>query len=193
MSRPRRLVLPGIPHHVTHRGTRRERIFFTADDHLLYLRLLRRGCRRTGTRIWAWCLMPNHVHLVLVPEREDGLRAMLAPAHRLYAQEINRRQGWSGHLWDGPFRSVPMDEVHLHVCLRYVELNPVRARLAARAEAWRWSSARCHLGLEDDGLTELEPARERIDDWRALLDAGLTEDERESIRAAERIGRFVPR
>ena len=193
MSRPPRLVLPGLPHHVTHRGTRRERIVFTDDDHDFSLRLLRRGCRRTGPRVWAWCLMPNHVHLVLVPAREDGLRSALGPAHRLYAQEINRRQSWSGHLWDGRFCSVPMDEPHLHVCLRYVELNPVRARLAGRAEEWRWSSARAHLGLEDDGLTELAPARERIADWGALLDTGLTEDEREAIRSAERTGRLARR
>lgn len=190
MPRGARLVLPGIAHHVTARGTRREMTFFGPEDYALYLRLLRRGCRKSGTAAWAWCLMPNHVHLILVPEREEGLRAALAPAHRLYSVEINRREGWTGHLWEGRFASCPMDEVHLYVCLRYVELNPVRAGLVSRAEHWPWSSARAHLGLVDDGLTDPAPARERVPDWRALLEAGLTEDELETVRAAERNGRF---
>ncbi len=190
MSRAARQVYPDIPHHVTARGARRAPTFFGPDDYIFYLRLLRRGCRKSSTSVWAWCLMPNHLHLILAPSQPDGLRAALAPVQRLYAVEINRRQLWAGHFWQGRFASSPMDEPHLHVCLRYVELNPVRAGLVARAEDWPWSSARAHLGLGDDGLTDLEPARERIADWRALLDAGLDEDEREAIRDAERIGRF---
>ena len=190
MSRPARLILPGMPHHVTQRGTRRQPTFFSDDDYVLYLSLLRHACRKNGTTVWAWCLMPNHVHLVLVPAHEDGLRATLAPAHTRYAAEINRREGWCGHLWQSRFASFPMDEAHLHACLRYVELNPVRARLVARPEAWPWSSARAHLGLVDDGLTDLAPMRARIDDWRAFLEAGLDEPDRDAIRTAERSGRL---
>jgi putative transposase len=190
MPRAARLVLPGIPHHVTQRGNRRERVFFSDDDYAFYLSLLRYGCRKSGTAVWAWCLMPNHVHLILVPADEDGLRAALAPAHTRYAMEINRREGWRGHLWQDRFASFPMDEAHLHVCLAYVELNPVRARLVDRPEAWRWSSARAHLGLAGDGLTDVAATRGRIDDWRAFLDAGLDDDDREAIRTAERTGRL---
>ena len=190
MSRAARQVYPDLPHHVTARGARREPTFFGPDDYRLYLRLLRRGCRKSGTAVWAWCLMPNHFHLILAPSQQAGLRLALAPAQRLYAVEINRRQGWTGHFWQGPFSSSPMDEAHLYACLRYVELNPVRAGLVARPEEWSWSSARAHLGFGDDGLTDLAPARERIPDWRAFLDAGLGEDEREAIRDAERRGRF---
>ncbi|MEA3000835.1 MAG: REP-associated tyrosine transposase [Sphingomonadales bacterium] len=117
--------------------------------------------------------MPNHVHLLLVPERPGGLAAAIGRVHRRYALEMNRRRGWHGAFWQGRFGSVPLDEPHLHVCFRYVELNPVRARLADRPEAWRWSSARAHLGLAPDPLTDLAPARERIHDWRAFLDSGL--------------------
>jgi len=190
MPRAARLVLPGIPHHVTQRGNRKERVFFGDDDYSSYLSLLRHGCRKSGTAVWAWCLMPNHVHLILVPAGEDGLRSALAPAHTRYAMEINRREGWRGHLWQDRFASFPMDEAHLHVCLAYVELNPVRAGLAGRPEAWRWSSARAHLGLASDDLTDLAATRGRIDDWRAFLDAGLRDEDREAIRTAERTGRL---
>jgi putative transposase len=190
MPRAARLVLPGIPHHVTQRGNRKERVFFSESDYASYLSLLRHGCRKAGTEVWAWCLMPNHVHLILVPAREDGLRSALAPAHTRYAMEINRREGWRGHLWQDRFASFPMDEAHLHVCLAYVELNPVRARLADRPEAWRWSSARAHLGLAGDGLTDVAATRGRIEDWRAFLDSGLDDEDRDSIRTAERTGRL---
>ncbi len=190
MSRAARLVLPDIPHHVTQRGNDRQTAFFGDSDYALYLSLLRYACRKSGTAVWAWCLMPNHVHLILVPSDEDGLRRALAPTHARYASEIHRREGGCGHFWQGRFRSVPMDEAHLHACLRYVELNPVRAGLAARPEDWRWSSARGHLGLARDGLVDPEPMRERIDDWRSFLDAGLDEEERETIRLAERTGRL---
>jgi putative transposase len=83
-----------------------------------------------------------------------------------------------------------MEEAHLHACLRYVELNPVRARLAERPEDWPWSSARAHLGLAGDGLTNLGALRGRVDDWRALLASGLGDEEREAIRRGERSGRL---
>ena len=190
MARPARLVLPGIPHHVTARGARREPTFYSDDDYAYYLALLGRGCAKAGTAIWAWCLMPNHVHLLLVPSTPSGLADALGRAHRRYALEINRRQGWSGAFWQGRFGSVPLDERRLYVCFRYVELNPVRARLCGGPEGWRWSSARAHLGLAADPLTDLVPARERIDDWRAFLDEGLDPEDHAALRAAERSGRL---
>src|SRR4051794_14151942 len=98
MPRPARLVLPGLPHHITQRGNSRTRTFFGADDYRRYLDLLRASCRKTRTSVWAWCLMPNHVHLILAPADEDGLRATLAPVHTRYAGEINRREDRCGHL-----------------------------------------------------------------------------------------------
>ena len=134
--------------------------------------------------------MPNHVHLVLVPRDGDGLRAALAPLYRRYTWEINQREGWRGHLWQSRFASFPMDEAHVQACLRYVELNPVRAGLVVRPEGWRWSSARAHLGLAGDGLTEEGPARARVDNWRAFLSAGLDEAALAAIRLGERTGRL---
>lgn len=188
MPRLPRLVVPGIPHHVTQRGNRRQPTFFGEGDYALYLDLLRRWAGKAGTRIWAWCLMPNHVHLILVPAHEDGLRATLGEAHRRYTRHVNQREGWRGHLWQSRFASFPMDEAWLIACARYVELNPVRAGLAERPEGWRWSSARAHLGLADDRLTDKAPLLERVGDWSGLLQGGLEADAREAIRARERTG-----
>lgn len=101
---------------------------------------------------------------------------------------MNLREDWRGHLWQSRFSSFPMDEAHLMACVRYVELNPVRAGLVARPEQWRWSSARAHLGLAADKVTDLAPMRARVADWRELLESGLDESERELIRAGERSG-----
>ena len=191
MPRAPRLVLPGIPHHVTQRGNRRQPTFFAEADYLRYLALLRHWCTQVETQVWAWCLMPNHVHLILLPSRPDGLAAVLGPVHRRYTWEVNQREGWRGFLWQGRFASFPLDEAHLHACLRYVELNPVRARLVDRPEAWRWCSARAHLGLAADPLLEAAPARARIDDWRAFLDAGLDPADHNALQAAERSGRLL--
>jgi putative transposase len=188
MPRYARLVVPHLPHHVTQRGNRRQPTFFSEADRALYLRLLRLGCAKAGTRVWAWCLMPNHVHLILVPAAEDGLRVAVAEAHRRYTRHVNEREGWKGHLWQSRFASFPMDEDWLIACARYVELNPVRAGLVERPESWRWSSASAHLGLGWDGITEVEPLIERVPDWRSLLDGGLAKDRHDAIRARERTG-----
>ena len=136
MARLPRLVLPGIPHHVTERGNRRERTFFEDGDYALYLDLLADGAQRAGVAIWSYCLMPNHVHIVAVPSDEDGLRRAFRYVHRHYTGYINARLRVTGHLWQGRFSSVAMDEAHFVTALRYVALNPVRARLVARAEDW---------------------------------------------------------
>jgi len=188
MPRTARLVVPGIPHHVTQRGNRRQPVFFSDEDYRLYLRLLKVAVDKAGTRVWAWCLMPNHVHLILVPQTEDGLRASLAEVHRRYTAHVNQREGWRGHLWQSRFASFPMDEEWLLAAARYVELNPVRAGLVQRPEQWDWSSARTHLGLHRDGLTEAEPLLERVSDWATLLESGLEEPRLEELRARERTG-----
>ena len=130
---------------MTQRGARRQPTFFSDQDYGAHLRHVHEGCRDARVAIRACCLMPNPVHLILVPGDEGGLRAALADAHRRSSREVNLREGWRGDLWQGRFASVAMDEAHLLACARYVELNPVRAGLAERAEPWPWSSARAHL------------------------------------------------
>jgi putative transposase len=189
MPRTARIVVPHVPHHVTQRGNRKMPTFLSDADYALYRTLLAEYCAKAGTQIWAWCLMPNHVHLVLVPSHEDGLRAALGETHRRYTSHVNKREGWSGHLWQSRFASFPMDEAYAQNAMRYVELNPVRAKLAKRAEDWRWSSATAHLTGKPDGVTDLAAGAARIDDWRAFLDAGLTEEAYLALRESERSGR----
>jgi putative transposase len=189
MARLARVVAAGLPHHVTQRGNRRQQVFFDDDDYEVYRTLLAEGCRAAGVAVWAYCLMPNHVHLILVPSDADGLRAALGEAHRRYTRHVNLREGWRGYLWQGRFASFPMDEAHLLACARYVELNPLRAKLVDRARDWRWSSARAHLAGRDDGLVRVRPLLDLAPDWAKFLRAGLGDEDREAIRACERTGR----
>jgi putative transposase len=189
MARLARVVAAGLPHHVTQRGNRRQPVFFGDDDYETYRTLLAEGCRAAGVAIWAYCLMPNHVHLILVPRDADGLRAALGEAHRRYTRHVNFREGWRGYLWQGRFASFPMDEPHLLACARYVELNPVRAKLARRARDWRWSSARAHVKGQDDGLVTVRPLLELAPDWPAFLAEGLNAPEHAAIQSSERTGR----
>jgi putative transposase len=189
MARLARLVVPGLPHHVTQRGNGRARTFFDDDDYALYRDLLAEHCRAAAVEVWAWCLMSNHVHLILVPGDEDGLRRALARTHRRYAGLIQARRKRTGHFWQGRFGSVVMDEAHLAAAVRYVSLNPVRARLVGRAQEWRWSSVRAHLYGRDDGLTTRGPVIERFSPFRDFLDELPDARAMERLRAAESIGR----
>ena len=189
MARLARLVVPFLPHHVTQRGNGRVRTFFAEADYALYRDLLAASCRAAGVEVWAWVLMPNHVHLILVPADEDGLRRALAPVHRRYAGNVHARMRRTGHFWQGRFGAVAMDEEHLGAALRYVALNPVRARLVKRAADWRWSSVHAHLAAQEDGITALAPVLERYPSFAELIDAGPDPVADERLRRAETIGR----
>ncbi len=148
-------------------------------------------CRRCGVALWAYCLMPNHVHLVAVPESEDGLRHAIGEAHRRYTLRVNSREGWTGHLWQGRFASVVLEEAHLLAAVRYVERNPVRAGLVATAEEWPWSSARGHLSGREDPLVEVASMREWIGNWAEYLAGQEDEALAEALRRHERTGRVL--
>lgn len=190
MARKSRVVVPGYPHHVTQRGNRRQKTFFCDDDYQFYIKLLSEFTKRHDTGIWAYCLMPNHVHLVMVPCKEDGLRAVLAEVHRRYTRRINFREGWRGHLWQERFHSFVMDEKHLLTAVRYVELNPVVARLCQCPVEWRWSSANAHFSGEDDSLVSVAPMLERVNDWAAYLSVDqLNKETVRAIRKHSKTGR----
>jgi len=182
-------VVPGIPHLITQRGNRRQETFFFEADYEEYLTLMAEWCIRCRVQIWSYCLMPNHVHLIAVPESEDGLRRGIGEAHRRYTRYVNARQGWTGHLWQGRFASFPMDERYLLATARYIALNPVRAGLCERPEEYRWSSTRAFLAGEDDILVKVGPLTALVGNWREFLAAGMDDDEIEAIRRHERTGR----
>ena len=189
MARLARVVVPGVAHHVTQRGNRRLETFFSDDDYEAYRALLAEFSAAAGVAVWAYCLMPNHVHLILVPGDQDGLRRALGEAHRRYTRRVNFREGWRGHLWQERFHSFAMDETWLLAAARYVELNPVRARLVKRARDWPWSSARAHLAGSDDELAQAAPLLALAPDWRGYLAEGLEEPELEALRRHARTGR----
>lgn len=192
MARLPRMVLPGIPHHATQRGNRRERTFFEDGDYALYCDLLAQAAERNGVEIWSYCLMPNHVHIIAVPRDEDGLGRTFRHVHRHYTGFINARMRQTGHLWQGRFSSVAMDEAHLRSALRYVALNPVRARLVVRAQDWRWSSVRAHLAGTDDHVVKVVPALERVGDFATFLGEDFDEAVTyAALRKAETLGRPI--
>ncbi len=188
MARLARVIVPGIPHHVTERGNRRQLTFFCDDDYLEDVTLMAEWCARDHVEVWAWCLMPNHSHLLAVPESEEALRHAIGEAHRRYTTRVNQRERWQGHLWQGRFFSFPMDARHTLAAARYIELNPVRAGLVARAADYRWSSARAHLSGRDDALVRVAPLLERVPDWRRFL-REPTEDELKAFRLHSTTGR----
>ena len=185
MARIARVVVPSLPHHGTQRGNRREPVFFGAGDYQLYRQLIGAAGRRGDL---AYCLMPNHVHLIVTPTNHDGLRATFAEAHRRYTGAINARFQW-GRLFQGRFGAVVMDEPHLLAATRYIALNPVAAGLMSRAEVWPWSSARAHLAGEDDELATVAPLRALIPDFAALLTAPADPATTARIEGVPAIGR----
>ncbi len=176
MPRLARTVCARVPHHITQRGNRREEVFFTDDDRHAYLAWLKDYAEKYEVHILAYCLMTNHIHLIAVPASEDGLEKVLKPLHMRYAQRVNRTRGWKGHLWQGRYFSSALDEDYLWAAVRYVERNPVRARLVRKAENYRWSSASAHCGIKPDPVLTRKPFWQRqfesIGDWAAWLAEG---------------------
>ena len=187
------MVAVGAPHHVTQRGNNRQRIFFSDSDRQVYLAFLAERCRKFGLTLLGYCLMPNHIHLVAVPERADSLARALGRAHYDYAAYFNHRRRHSGHVWQNRFYSTPLGRDHLGTALRYVDLNPVRGGQVQRAADYRWSSARAHLeGSDPSGLLDMETWKQicPCGDWaQALAWSNADEQLAERLRQATRTGR----
>jgi putative transposase len=186
MPRLARTVCARVPHHITQRGNRREAVFFADDDYRAYLAWLKDYAEKHEVEILAYCLMTNHIHLIAVPASEDGLEKLLKPLHMRYAQRVNRTRGWKGHLWQGRFFSSALDEDYLWAAVRYVERNPVRARMVRKAENYRRSSARAHCGPKPDPVLTRKPSWQRpfesIGDWSAWLAEGEEPQKLEVLR-----------
>jgi putative transposase len=156
MPRNARCVEAGLAYHVTQRGSNRQRVFYCASDYRMYLSLLREQLEHAEVRVLAYCLMTNHVHLVVVPERADSLAVLFRRVHGRYSQYLNTRRRRSGHLWQQRYYSCPLSASHLWIALRYVERNPCRASMMRTASDYQWSSARARLGLIVDKMKLLD-------------------------------------
>jgi putative transposase len=192
MGRIARVVAVGLPHHITQRGNNRSEVFFSPTDRIDYLQTLARTCLEFKLSIWAYCLMGNHVHIVAVPSEDYSLAQGIGRANLIYTQHVNRKYDRSGRLWQNRFFSSPVgDDRYLWAVCRYVETNPVRARLVERAWDYRWSSARHHVkNLPDPLIGEspwLDPAQ-RIE-YREYLKQAGSEAETERIRQTVQTGR----
>jgi putative transposase len=173
MARFARVVAIGTAHHVTQRGVDQQRVFFTDADRNIYLDCLTKYCAQARARVLAYCLMSNHVHLVMIPEEAQSLAVAMRRTHARYALYLNARRDRTGHLWQNRFYSTALDEEHLWAALRYVERNPVRANLTGRAEEYKWSSAAAHVGTDGTGSGmldwEFHTSAGGAERWRRLL------------------------
>jgi putative transposase len=190
MARLARVVVPGQPHHVTHRGNRRADVFVDDEDRLLYKNCVEECARKAKLEIWAYCLMSNHVHLLVVPQREDSLAKGVGLAHRRYAVALNKRHGWDGHLWANRYFSTPLDDAHLWAAVRYVERNPVRAAMVETASEYPWSSALAHTtGQADTLLWPERPFPGPVKGWSDFLRDDDDPEQLARIRRCTKTGR----
>jgi putative transposase len=193
MARIGRVVIPGVPHHVTQRGNGRQIVFDADTDRLVYLDLLRKYSEEYRLTLWAWCLMSNHIHLLAVPERPNSLDRALARTHSDYARYLNIKRRSCGHVWQARFYSCPVGADHIWTTMAYIEQNPARAGLVEHANEYHWSSALAHAtGSDNHGLIDLR--RWRLDytaeRWRLVLASTMNEEaEIERLRRATLRGR----
>ncbi|MFH1062109.1 MAG: transposase, partial [Candidatus Omnitrophota bacterium] len=177
------------PHHIIQRGNRRQKVFFLQEDYELYLRLLKFYSQKFHLKVVSYCLMPNHVHLIVIPQEKQSLAQAIGETHRNYTTIINKREKWTGYLWQGRFYSHVLDERYLIAAVRYILLNPVRASLAREARDYNWSSIKIHLGDKKSSLVEDSLLQEIITDWHNFLAKAEDEDAYQRIRKHARTGR----
>jgi putative transposase len=188
MARVGRIVIAGCPHHVTQRGSNRQDVFFVDDDRRAYLAILREQAQRFGVVVEGYCLMTNHVHLIVTPSA--SLDKAIGRTNFHYTQWVNRLHRRCGHLWQNRFFSCALDGEHYWAAMAYVERNPVRAKLVRQAWRWPWSSAAAHCGGSDgSGLLNLASWRRAVDgDWRERLSSAGDADV-DSLRLSTSRGR----
>lgn len=195
MPRSRRLEIPGLPHHVVQRGVDKRATFLDRQSYTAYLHWLRKYTAAHGVQVHAWCLMTNHVHLMLTPTGPGGLSRVMQNVNRAYVQQLNYRHDRVGHLWAGRFKAgVIADRAYFFCCMRYIEFNPVRAGLVAHPDHYRWSSWHANGGSERStivtehaeylALADTRAARQRR--YRALLLESHDEAAEDELRAATR-------
>jgi len=191
MPRQLRWVVPGLPLHVIQRGNNRTRCFLDDSDRFVYLALVKDALERHGVRLHAYCLMGNHVHLLVAPEARDGIRGFMHRIGQRYAYYFNRKHSRTGTLWEGRFRSCVVQSRHYVLeCHRYIELNPVRAGMVGDPLAYRWSSHAATAGFKADPMIDVHPEVLAIGfaAYRRLVAESLTKDLLTAIREATNSG-----
>src|SRR6266702_4333220 len=189
MPRMSRLIVPGLPHHVTQRGVSSMDIFPDDDARLAYLQFLSEEAGRSGVQFLSWCLMTNHVHFIAIPNDSSSLARAFGEAHRRYTRMRNFGEGVRGYLFQGRFGSCVLDEKHLVAAARYVERNPVKAGMVSHPRDYQWSSARFHLGIsETDMMVADRTMLGLVSDWENFLSSENEEDS-ERLRLSTRTGR----
>jgi putative transposase len=178
MGRRKREVQPGVAMHVWQRGNHQETVFHSEMDHRIFLRLLREHCEIYGVRIFAYCLMTNHYHLVVAGDRVNSVSLAIGQTNREYSYIRHRMMGTSGQLWEGRFGSSLLDEAHFWTAFCYVERNPMSAGMVEKPWDWAWSSARSHVGMAKESWLELSRWRARYDctTWRHALEIGIRDE-----------------
>jgi putative transposase len=192
MPRLARAIAVGCAHHITQCGNNHQDVFFADEDRQVYLQLLKEQADKYGLEVVGYCLMSNHVHLVAIPHEQESLAQAVGRTHFRYTQYINRLHKRSGHLWQGRFCSCALDGRHLWLAMRYVELNPVRARLCRKPWRYEWSSAAAHTDEKAESeLLNLKRWYRQIsaEAWRKELAGGLTDAELERLRLRTHTGR----
>lgn len=193
MPRIARVVVIGYPHHITQRGNYRQRIFSSDADRKKYLSFLKDESNHYGLIILAYCLMPNHVHFIGIPEREDSMGKVFKYAHMKYSQYYNKKMRTTGHLFQGRFFSCVMDERHTLACARYIERNPVRSKKVNKPYLWNWSSAKVHSGIDkydELGVNKLfDYVEENQKTWKSFIELQDDPHEIKQIREQTRKGR----
>jgi len=184
MPRAARIVIPGYPFHITHRGNNKQEIFHSVEDMRKYLHWFEEAKQKYGMRIISYCLMKNHVHFIALADHELSFARTINAVHMRYAQYFNLRNDRVGHLWQGRYYSCILDNVHLLAAVRYVERNPVRSKMVMKPWEWAWSSAREHLEPEKKGIISLENISGLIavPSWREYLDFNDRQEDLLEIR-----------
>lgn len=191
MARIARVVAVGYPHHITQRGNNRQPVFSNDADREKYLTLVKTYSQKYHQEILAYCLMTNHVHFIVISREEETLAKAFNFTHMRYSQYYNKKMGMSGHLWQGRFYSCVMDEKHVYAGVRYIERNPVRAKMVKKPWEWRWSSARAHCEMEREdrlGVNRLFKYIEKDGKWAAYIAENDLREDMELIRKQTRKG-----
>lgn len=189
MARIARAVAAEFPHHIIQRGNRRQQVFFTEDDYSQYLKLLKDYSHRFKVDILAYCLMPNHIHLIAIPQKDGNLARAIGETHRNYTRFINFREKWRGYLWQGRFSSYLLDEKYLLAATRYILLNPVKARITKKPWDYKWASTRHHMLIANNSFLKDSLLKELIQNWKDFLNTPTDNNEIKLLQLHERTGR----